>query len=196
MNEQRLITVTGSASEKKPADYVEISVSAIGEADGYAKAVSTADALSDGAVSALKAAGIDNVRAAGVNVSIVRDGKKVTGYRASRRFAVEFDYDKTVLAKALDTLAKSKCEWHVSFALHGADMKETLIARAVEEAKQSAEAIANAAGVQLGALVKAEYASSGGGRMLMRMAAYGAANDAEPEELTLSETVTCSWEIK
>ncbi len=196
MNEQRLITVTGTASEKKPANRVEISVSAIGQADDYAKAVGAADALSDGAVSALKASGIDNVRAAGVNVFLVRDGKKVTGYRASRHFAVEFEYDKAVLAKALDTLAKSKCEWRVSFALKDPDMKEALIARAVEEARLSAAAIAKAAGVQLGALVKAEYSSSGGGHMLMRMASYGAANDAEPEELTLSETVTCSWEIK
>ena len=198
MDEQKLITVTGTASEKLPANRVEIAVSAVGEADGYAKAVATADALSDGAVSELKAAGIANVRAAGVNVSIMRDGKKITGYRAARKFTVEFEYDKDTLVKALDVLGKSKCEWRVSFSLKNTDMKQKLIARAVTEAKQAAEAIAKAAGVKLGSLAKAEYASGGGGHVLMRAAVYSAnaSNDAEPEEITLSETVTCAWEIK
>ena len=197
MDEQRLIPVTGTAKEKLPANRVEISVSATGEADAYVKAVNASDSLADGAVDALKAAGIENVRAAGVNVTVVRDGKKVTGYRATRKLTVEFEYEKTLLAKVLDALGKSKCEWRVAFALKNDEMRQTLVARAVTEAKQSAEVIAKAAGVKLGSLVKAEYVSTGGGHAVMRMAAvYGADNAADPEEITLSETVTCSWEIK
>ena len=42
MDEQRLITVTGTASEKLPANYVVISVSAVGEASVYEQAVTDA----------------------------------------------------------------------------------------------------------------------------------------------------------
>ena len=197
MEEIKTITVTSTASEKLPANYVEITVSAVGEADGYEKAVTAAENIADGAVGELKAAGIENVRAAGVNVTVVRDGKKTTGYRAVRKFTAGHEYDKAVLSKALDALGKSKCEWRVSFSLKNADMKETLIARAVKDGRKSAQAIAEAAGVKLGALIKADYATSGGGHMLMRAAAYGgAANDAEPEEIALSETVTCAWAIE
>ncbi|MCH5160809.1 MAG: SIMPL domain-containing protein [Clostridiales bacterium] len=193
MDEQRLITVTGTATEKLPANFVVISVSAVGESGVYEQAVTAAEQLSDGAVAELKSAGVD-VRAAGVSVNVVSEDKKIVGYRAVKKFSAEFIYDKAVLSKALDALSKSKCEWRVSFSLKNADMQEKLITRAVKEAKASAQTIAAAAGVKLGALVKADYASSGG-HMPMRMS-LSAANVTEPEEITLSETVTCSWEIK
>ncbi len=114
---EKTITVTKTATEKVAADWVVVSVSAVGESKKYAEAADKADSVADAAVAALKAVGGADVRAHGINVGAIRDGKKTVGYRAVRTFSVEFDYDKKTLAAVLDALAESSCEFGVSFSL-------------------------------------------------------------------------------
>ncbi len=198
--ENKGITVTKTVSEKIAADYVKISFSAVGEAKKYGEAVDRADAIADKAVGALKNAGVGNVRMLGVNVSAVRDGKKIVAYRAVRNLSAGLDFDKTTLGSALDALSDSEGEWRISFALKDRSAaSKSLVARAVKSARERAEAIAAAAGVKLGKLDSVENSSSdfdGGSPVMLRMArADCVPNSVDPEDITLSETVTCSWTI-
>lgn len=192
--EERVITVTETASEKLPADYVNISLTACAEGKNYADASDKADALAAKATNTLAAIGVE-VRTSGINVTAVRDGKKITGYRAARSFSAGFDYDKKTLSGCLEAISATECEWRLSFSLRDKSASKRVTEQAVVAARESADTIARAAGVKLGKLVKVDYASQGGGRVaFMRAAAVGGAVQ-EPEDITVSETVTCSFEI-
>lgn len=202
--EKNVISVSASAKAKLPPDTVEIRLTANGEAKKYAEAVESADAVADAAVATLKKADFADVRADSVRVSTVRNEKKIIGYRASREFYVEFPYDKKRMSDALDALAEVVCAWSVGFKLKDRSKSDELVAAAVETAKKNAEIIAKAAGVKLGRLADAQYATYGGegGVHLAKFRAYnaavdcaGAADDVSPEDVEISESVTCSWEI-
>lgn len=200
--ESNVITVTETASKKIPADTAVISITVSAEAKTSRDAADKAKAVADTVVGSLKAAGFDGLRADGVNVSTRREEKKITGYRAMRHYSLEFGYDAEKLGKAFETLANASCEWNVSFKLTDRTAAEGLIEQAVKAARAHAEIIAKAAGVKLGALKKADYTSSVDHSMrpmLMRAASFdgynGAADSVEPEMLSLSECVVCSWEI-
>ncbi|MDE7464126.1 MAG: SIMPL domain-containing protein [Clostridiales bacterium] len=198
--EEKLITVTKTASDKLPPDTVDISITAVGSAKKYADAVSGAESKSAATVAALKAAGFSEVRLLGVNVSTQRDGGKTVGYRAARALELHFAFDGKRLGEALDALGKSDCEWRIAFSLKDRSKRGELIARAVKAAQTEAGIIAEAAGVKLGGLCKAEYCSTDGDGarpMLMKAAVYAAGDSgaAEPETITLSETVTCGFSI-
>ncbi len=199
--EDKLITITETASKKVPADTVVISVKAFGEAKTSRDAADKAKVAADGVVAALKASGLEDIRADGVNVSARREDKKITGYRAVRSYILEFGFDTEKLGAAMETLAGSVCEWRVSFKLKDKTAAEGLVEQAVQSARIHAETIAKAAGVKIGGLCKAEYSASGeSARPMMLRAdfagASGMADSVEPEMLSLSETVVCSFDIK
>ena len=191
--EQRLITVTETASDKFPADYVTLTVTACAESKVYGDASDKAEAIAASSVKAIKAIGID-VRASGINVGTVRDGKKIIGYRATRSYTAGFRYDGALLSKCLEAVSASECEFRVSFSLKDKSASKSVTERAVVCARESAETIAKAAGVTLGKLVKVDYAAGHGGHIaVMRVSLDGA--PAEPEDISVSETVTCAFEI-
>lgn len=198
MNERRTISVSQTASESVPADYVKIAVTAARSDGNYKAATDGADALCDSAVAELKKAcgAAAQIRSQGMSVSEVRDKNDysvVTGYRAQRMLTVEFDLDKTLLGKALGALGVSGCEWRLSYSLKTNAASDRLVVKAVEEAKRHAHTIAQAAGVTLGALVSAEY-GAGGGRPVML--ARAAVHEPDPENITVSETVVCTFAIE
>lgn len=193
---EKTITVTATASDSFPADHVTVSVTAAGEGKRYADAVKSAEELADKTVGAVKVAGF-TVHAGTVNVSALREGKSIRGYRASRKFGFEFDYDKEKMGAALGLLSECPCDWRISYSLKDKSASKTLLTRAVKAARDDAETIAAAAGVKLGALCNVEY-SGGSSRPVALCAAVfdaGAAATAEPDDISLSETVTCSWYI-
>lgn len=199
MNERKTVTVTQTASESVPADYVRIAVTAAKSDKSYKAATDGADALFESAVAELTktcGAALD-IRSQGVSVSEVRgkdDYSKVTGYRAQRTFSIAFDLDKALLGKTLSALGSSGCEWRLSYSLKTDEASDRLIAKAVESARLRAETIARAAGVKLCALVSAEY-SAGGGRPIM-FARAANMSEPDPENITVSETVVCTFEIE
>lgn len=201
--EKNVISVSATVKAKLPPDTVEIRLTAKGEAKKYVEAVESADAVADAAVAKLKRAGFDDVRSDSARVSTVRNDKKITGYRASREFYVEFPYDKKRMSDALDALGDVACVWTVGFKLKDRSRSGELIDSAVKTARKNAEIIATAAGVKLGKLADAQYSSHGGGAMYMAMARMcesddcinGAADDVSPEDVEISESVNCSWEI-
>ncbi|MCM1368355.1 MAG: SIMPL domain-containing protein [Roseburia sp.] len=191
-----VITVTETASEKITADTVRLNVAAVGESKKYAEAASNADEAAGSVVSALGAVGVQ-LRALGTSVSAVhtQDGK-ISGYRAVRSMSAEFAYDGGKLAAVYAALENGKCEWRVSFALKDESAAEALIARAVQSAHRAAQTIARAAGVRLGELARAEFSAGDTASPVMFMRAAAGAAEPEPELITVSQTVTCSWEIK
>ncbi|MCH5159165.1 MAG: SIMPL domain-containing protein [Clostridiales bacterium] len=193
--QERLITVTETASEKFPADYVNLTVTACAESKLYGDASDKAEEKALVAVKAVKAVGID-MRASGISVGTLRDGKKITGYRATRLYTAGFYYDSEVLSRCLEAVSSSECEFGVSFSLKDKSAAEKMKKRAVTSARESAQIIASAAGVKLGKLVKAEYTSGSGGRVMYMRASLEGSAYPEPEDISVSETVTCSFEIE
>lgn len=196
---EKIITVTKTVSDKLPPDTAVFSLTTAVTAKKYGDAVRESETRASQLVATLAAAGFDGLRAHGINVSPMRENGKQTGYRAVRSFSLKFAYDGARIAAATEALTSVDCEWRLSFALENPDCKTELINRAVKESKAEAEIIAAAAGEKLGGLCEAEYGSSDCGcSPVMLRAAYCAdgANNVEPESITLTETVSCGWEIK
>lgn len=191
--QDNLITVTKTASEALPPDTAEISVTAACTGKRHIDATSGAELIAIHAIKKLNEAGFD-ARMLGRNVSEHRESGKKVGYRAVQAFIVSFPFDAQKLGAAMDALENISCEWRLAFSLKDDSARAELIAKAVKEAKIEAEIIAAAAGVKIGRLHRAEHGASDADRpMLMR--AYSDAA-AQPEYITLAETVTCSWEIE
>ena len=185
-----VITVTSTVTEKCAANTVRIIVTVRGEAKKYASAISEADARADSAVTALSAAGI-SLRGGGISVNTVVDEKKNNVYCATRTFYAQFAFDGALLEKAVDALSGIDATWNVSFVFEDENKRRELLNAAVKEARADAETIAVAAGVKLGGLAHVDYAE-GGAHPVMLRAAFGG---GEPEEISVSQSVTCSWRI-
>ncbi len=188
MEKNNVITVTKTVTEKCAANLVRISITVRGENKKYSAAIAEAEERSAKVSASL---GEFEVRGGGISVGTVTDEKKNTVYRASRTFSTEFAFDAEKLEHAVDKLCDSDVNWNVAFVFFDDVKRKTLLDSAVRAARCDAETIASAAGVKLGALYCVDYASDSNRPMLMRAAAFG----AEPEELSVSETVTCSWSI-
>ena len=103
--------------------------------------------------------------------------------------------------------ALSECpavpEFSVSFTVEKqAAAKAALLADAVRDARESAQAIADAAGLTLGETVRIHYTPEALGfssptqyHMPRMMLAKAAAPEIAPQDITLQEHVTVSWRI-
>ncbi|MCH5351098.1 MAG: SIMPL domain-containing protein [Clostridiales bacterium] len=191
--EQRLISVTETASEKFPVDYVIINVTASAEKDYCSDAHGEVIYIASEVAKAIEKVG-GKVRVTSISESPIRDGKKIIGYRAVQLFTVGIDYNKEKVEKCLAAVTSWKCEYRVSYTFKNKSASKKVTASAVTAARARAETIAFAAGVKLGKLVKVDYGMDGGGIMPMR-ASLDAAGRSEPEDITVSETVTCAFEI-
>ena len=190
---EKLITVTKTATTTVAANLVRLKITVRGEGKSSGDAIEKCDTLGCSVVDAL----YDMIPVGGgsMNVAATRTDKKVTGYRAVRTLSAQFDYNGDLLASALDAISAFDVEWSVSFAASDAAARKELVISAVKAAREDAQAIADAAGVKLAALVKAEYSSDCGiAPVMLRAARIG--NDLDPEDIALSETVTCSWEVE
>lgn len=186
-NCSNVISVTATASEKCAANTVQLSVTVRGEADKYAAALADANARADVAVNALNAVGV-KLASGGISVNTATDENRKSVYRAVLTFRASFHFDGAILEKAIEALSAVDVVWNISFAFDDEKKRRSLIKKAVERAKADASAIAEAAGVKLGGLCCVDYAD--GGRPMVMRASLGG---AEPEEITVSQTVTCSW---
>ncbi len=188
---ENVITITKTAQKKVEANYARISVTAVGENKEYSVAATTAENAAVRLTAMLSQLDGVEVTSGGISVSTVQSDKKTVGYRAVRKLFVCFEYSHELCDKVVYVLSELPVEFNVAFTYKG-EKDRGLLQLAVVGAREDALSIAAAAGVKLGKLCKTEYASDGGHPVVMR-AAYGMT--PEPEQITLSETVTCSWEI-
>ena len=191
---ENVITVTKTAEKKVAANYAHISVTVYGEAKKYSAAIDAAEVNCNAFTRAFSAVDGVVLSRGAMNVTSVRDEKKIVGYRAAQCFSAEFNLDNAILKKAMDALGELAVEWNISFSFKDSGERAELIKLAVQGAKSDAGVIAAAAGVKIGELAHVEYSSASMARpMLMRAAKCG--GDVAPEQITLDETVVCSWKI-
>ena len=135
--------------------------------------------------------------------------QKFVGYQFYHNMKVEFDSDNERLGKILYALSKSKIkpEFQLSYTVKDPEAsKKELLAKAVQDAKEKAETLTKAAGVELKDLVEIDY-SFGEinfevrpvNRMMMASKSMAVEEsfdmDIEPEDIAVSDTVTILWEI-
>lgn len=191
---ERTINVVKTVQESLPPDTVEITLCAAADAKRYSSAVSAAEHAADDVVTALKSAGFAEVKMCGVTAEKIQNGK-TDCYRASKTFKLTFAYSAQKFAAALDAISECPCTHRIGFLLKSNEHTSRLMQNAVIEAKASAQTLANAAGIKLGELVKIEYCQAPqGGRVFAMRAAV--ADTVEPQSVSLSETVNCTWAIE
>jgi uncharacterized protein YggE len=129
-------------------------------------------------------------------------GQRLIGYRLARHVTVRVR-EVVQLGEVLDGVVAAGANEVGGTQMSAADPSATehaALARAVEAARAKAEAIATAAGVTLGALVRVEEEAAAGGpptpRMRMAMAEAAAApTEIAPGELTITRTIRAWFAI-
>lgn len=132
---------------------------------------------------------------------------RIAGYLA--RNSVRVEVEKLEQTGALVDAALTRGATTVMglqfYSSRSAEARREALAKAVTAARQDAEAMAYAAGVQLGALIEIASGGASDGPVLMnmdmaggmaRMAASPAPTPVSPGELKIVETVTVRWVIK
>ena len=130
---------------------------------------------------------------------------KFIGYKYRHVMKVEFPMDNDRLGQILYLIANNAAvrpEFRFSFFVKDEEAsKNELLGKAVEDAKEKAHVLADAAGVELGDIVTVDYSWGTidfevqpiGNLSLMAGASYKM--DLEPDDIDMSDTVTIIWKI-
>ena len=139
--------------------------------------------------------------------------QRFVGYRFRRSLKVEFASDNDRLGKILYALANcpARPEFRISYTVKDPEAaKNTLLGRAVADAREKAAVLSGAAGVALKDIQSIDYswgeadlevrpmnrALLADGRMAaMKAGAESYRMDIEPEDIEVADTVTVLWEI-
>lgn len=137
--------------------------------------------------------------------------QRFVGYEFRHMMKLEFDSDNTLLGKVLFALANApiRPEFRLSYTVKDKEKtKNELLGKAVADAKEKAEVLAQAAGVTLNNMMSIDY--SWGELDIevrpMNRAVFAARcatsakeesydMDIEPDDIDVSDTVTIVWEI-
>ncbi len=135
--------------------------------------------------------------------------QRFIGYRFHHRMKIEFPSDNDRLGRILFALSKSKIqpEFQISYTVKDPEKaKNELLSKAVQDAKEKAKTLTEAAGVELKELIEIDYSF---GQLnlevrpvnrLMKASMDKAVEesyemDIEPEDIAVSDTVTILFEI-
>lgn len=136
--------------------------------------------------------------------------QRFVGYRFSHTLKVEFPSDSARLGKLLYALANGSVrpEFRISYTVSDPEAaKNTLLGKAVADAAEKAAVLTRAAGIALGGIQSIDYSWGEidleyrpmNGNVLMECCAPMAAKsydlDIEPDDISVSDTVTVVWEI-
>ena len=135
------------------------------------------------------------------------DRKKIVSYSFVHRMKLVFDRDEEQLSKILEAVSNSetKATYQIEYLLKDPEkIKSKLMEQAVKDSKRKAEVLALAAEVKLGNIVEINY-SWDQIELYSRPMSHSLAVPAflskksfniEPEEISISDTVTVVWEIE
>jgi hypothetical protein len=206
----RLLTVTGEGDVKAKPDRATLSAGVLTEAKTAAAALAANNGAMNAVFGALKRLGIPDRSIQTSEISVQpqypndsRLPRRITGYQVSNTVTVTVD-DLGRLGPVLDALVSSGANslGDIAFGLRDPKPLEAQAgAAAVHDAMQKADAMARAAGVNLGPIVSiGEGAVSEpvplGRRMPALMAMNGGPTPVAAGVETISATVTISWEIR
>lgn len=217
----RTITVKGMGRVTTAPDYVVISMSLEAHEKNYEATMGLAANKIEQLNASLTEIGFEKKSVKTTNFNVRTDYDRVkdrngnytsvfNGYICTHRLKVEFDFDTKRLAQAL--YAISRClanpELSISFTVKDPSAVNTeLLKSATINAKEKAQILCEASGVELGQLLTIDYnwgelnVVSRTDYMLeekcMAMPVGSLADiDIEPDDIDVSDTATFVWEIK
>ena len=218
----RTIRVTGKGNLKIRPDMMRITVTLTETEKEYAKALERSSESTNKLKELLSRFGFEraDLKTLGFNVDTEYEGytennqykQRLVGYRYRHTMKVEFDSDNDRLGKVLYALANSDLnpEFNISYTVKDKEAaKNGLICKAVSDAKEKAAALTKAAGVILKDIQTIDYSLGEPNletRPMNRLMAAKAVSadcakescavDMEPDDITVSDTVTVIWEIE
>ncbi len=221
MEDRRTIRVTGSGTLKLRPDITRLTITLNGHEKEYADTVERSSRATDALAAAIKPLGFErtslktlsfdvNARYEGVNDKGGNYRRVFMGYEFSHVLKLEFPSDNALLGRVLYALAHSGAdpEFDISYTVKDREAaKNELLAKAVEDAAAKAKTLSCAAGTKLGQIRSIDY-SWGEIEMAVRPmnrmmkaadtaeeAAFGCAVNIEPDDITVSDTVTVIWDL-
>ncbi len=213
---EKIIRVTGRGIVKLARDKTIVRMNYSGTRRKYENAVEESAQRTRQLKDLIEKAGFDpkDLKTTDYRVNSAYDYKNNTsifiGYRYTTRCEICFPTDNKTLGRLLTAL--SNCDAGVEFSvdfgmMNTEDAKLALIANAVNDAKKKAEVLAVARGVKLGDVQNIDYSFGEidfyshrnyrfddfcEGEMLMKNSID---IDIEPEDISVTDTVTVIWSI-
>lgn len=217
----RTIRVTGKGQIKVRPDMTRITMSLEGLYKDYNETLRLSSQDTETMKDILSGFGFERSDLKTLNFSVDteyesykdRDGsykQRFTGYRYRHMLKVEFDSDNERLGKILYALANGKVrpEFRISYTVKDPEAtKNTLLGKAVKDAREKASVLTEAAGIGLKDIqsidyswgeIDFEYRPMDGGILAERCMAEPTAAyslNIEPDDIEVSDTVTVVWEI-
>lgn len=212
---ERTIRISGRANKKVKADFVHLNISLNEKNRNQSKAMAQVHHKVEMLNETMMALGFDKedlkLQSFDVNPEYQwNDNKQVfTGYNATYRFSLEFDFDSQRLLKVLNELTTKELNSVIdtSFRVKDEDaVKQDILAELTKDAKRKAQALAKASNVVLGQLVSMDYeyvveqfVSPASYRLcknsVMDEACYGGV-EFTPADVTIEDSAVFVWEIK
>ena len=136
--------------------------------------------------------------------------RRFVGYEYKHRMKVEFENDNDILGRVLYALGHSKLspEFRISYAVKNPESaRNSLLKKAVEDAKEKAEILAGAACVALKDILTVDYSwgeidiTYESVKLAKSISVAEDSTDAynldiEPDDIDIEDTVTVIWEIE
>ena len=187
---ERTITVRGVGNISAKPDFIVIEMEIRGQSKNYSEALADASSA----------------------VEAVRNSKGTyqrvfVGYNCSYNTRLSFDFDRDMLERTLNAIAESKAEPELSIRFtvrDGSAVKSALLEAAAENAREKAQILCRASGVELGRLLTVNYdwseidLISPTGYAIERASLKRSAavpDCIEPEDIKVRDTVAFVWEI-
>lgn len=217
----KTITVKGIGKVSAVPDYVVITMSLEAHENDYEETLELAAKKIEYLNASLVEIGFEKKAVKTTSFNVRTDYERVkdrngnyksvfNGYVCSHRLKVEFDFDTKRLAQTLYAISKclAQPELSIVFTVKDASaVNKELLRSATINAKEKAQILCDASGVELGDLLSIDYnwgelnIVSHTEYMLeekcMAMPVGGLADiDIEPDDIDVSDTATFVWEIK
>ena len=222
MTNERIIKVTGKGNLKIKPDMTRITITLEGQNKEYAKTLAQSSRDTEALKDILEKQGIDRtaVKTLMFNIDTKYESyqtwdkswkERFVGYEFKHMVKVEFDSDNERLGRILYSLANAKDihpDFRLSYTVKDPEAsKNQLLGKAVADAKAKAEVLTKAAGVSLKDIknidyswgeIQFEYAPMNRDMFCNKIMSDGAGAfdmDIEPDDISVSDTVTVVWEI-
>ncbi|MDR7855930.1 SIMPL domain-containing protein [Tissierella sp.] len=215
----RLITVKGTGNVSVKTDLIIITMNLESQQLEYDQTMQFATDSVNIITSAIETVGFDkkDLKTTSFNVRThyesYRDKdnnykSRFDGYICEQGLKLEFDFDPKVMSNVLSAIAKATVnpKLNIQFSVKDkAAVSEELLIQATENARKKAEILSKASGVDLGNLINIDY--NWGELHLYSPTRYdmedrcmvmesSCAPEIEPDDISISDTVTFVWEIK
>ncbi len=217
----RTITVKGVGRVTTAPDYVVISMSLETQEPDYERTMELAAEKIEQLNSSLETIGFEKKSVKTTNFNIRTDYERVkdkngnyksvfNGYACSHRLKVEFDFDTKRLAQTLYAISKCLARPEISICFtvkNPSAVNKELLRSATVNAREKAQILCEASGVELGELLSIDYnwgelnIVSHTDYMLeekcMALPVGGLADmDIEPDDIDVNDTAAFVWAIK